>query len=134
MNRLIVLCWLFVVPAGHAQHVYKCTSGLSVSYQSQPCSGTTEATWHAPPATIDPAIEQHNQAVRQEMDRRRAATAPTRKRAVSRPAGAAIGIARDQSACDRARAARTAAYARLGTRRTFEQSRLWDNRVFDACR
>lgn len=109
MNRLIVLCWLFVVPAGHAQHVYKCTSGLSVSYQSQPCSGTTEAIWHAPPATIDPAIEQHNQAVRQEMDRR-------------------------QSACDRARAARTAAYARLGTRRTFEQSRLWDNRVFDACR
>lgn len=133
MERFVVVLLLFVAPAVHAQHVYKCTVGKSVSYQSEPCAGTPDRVWHAPPEVIDPAIQRQNQYTQQEMDRRAQAQRSV-YRAPSRPTGAAIGIARNQSACDRAKAERAAAYERLGTRRTFDQSRFWDNQVYDACK
>jgi len=117
-----------------AQYVYKCSQGNQVSYQSQPCSGEAARVWHAPPQPIDPAIAAHNARIQEQMDRRSRAAATATPGRSSRPVAAAIGIARDQPACDRARAERDAAFARLGTRRTFEQSRHWDNRVFAACR
>lgn len=129
-----VLALLACSADSSAQYVYKCTTGNQVSYQSEPCSGTPARVWHAPPETIDPAIAEHNARIREQMDRRsRQGVTPGPARNGG-PVGAAIGIARDQRACDRARAERDAAFDRLGSRRTFEQSRYWDNRVYDACR
>lgn len=133
MERFVVVLLLFVAPVVHAQHVYKCTVGKSVSYQSEPCAGAPDRVWHAPPEVIDPAIQRQNQYTQQEMDRR-AQAQRSGYRVPSRPTGASIGIARNQSACDRAKAERVAAYERLGTRRTFDQSRFWDNQVYDACK
>ena len=133
MERFVVVLLLFVAPIVQAQHVYKCTVGKSVSYQSEPCAGEPDRVWHAPPEVIDPAIERQNQYTQQEMDRR-AQTQRSSYRAPSRATGASIGISRNQSACDHAKSERAAAFERLGTRRTFEQSRFWENRVYDACK
>lgn len=118
-----------------AQYVYKCSIGSQVSYQSEPCSGEPAKVWHAPAETVDPANTAHNARIAAHMDARAQAQVqtPARPRS-SRAVGTAIGIARDQAVCDRARAERKAAYERLGTRRTFEQSRSWDSRVHAACR
>lgn len=133
MERFVIVLLLCFAPAVQAQHVYKCTTGKSVSYQSEPCAGTPDRVWHAPPEVIDPAIQRQNQHTQQEMDRRAQAQRNS-YRPQPRPMGASIGIARNQSACDRAKAERAAAYERLGTRRTFDQSRFWDNQVYDACK
>lgn len=116
MERFAIVLLLCLAPAAHAQHVYKCTSGKD-----------------APPDAIDPAILRQNQYNQQEMDRRSQAVRPG-YRAPMRATGASIGLSRNQSECDAAKAQRAAAYERMGSRRTFEQSRFWDNRVYDACR
>ncbi|KRG78084.1 hypothetical protein ABB30_05000 [Stenotrophomonas ginsengisoli] len=133
MERFVVMLLLCIAPAAQAQHVYKCTQGKSVSYQSEPCAGAADRVWHAPPEVIDPAIQRQNQYTQQEMDRR-AREQRSGYRAPSRATGASIGVSRNQSACDSAKARRAAAYEQLGTRRTFEQSRFWDNQVYDACK
>ena len=133
MERFIVVLLLLVAPIVQAQHVYKCTVGKSVSYQSEPCAGAPDRVWHAPPDVIDPAIQRQILYTQQEMDRR-AQSQRSGTRTSSRSTGASIGVARNQSACDRAKAERAAAYERLGTRRTFNQSRFWDNHVYDACK
>jgi len=133
MERFAIVLLLCLAPAAHAQHVYKCTSGKSVSYQSEPCAGAPDRVWDAPPDAIDPAILRQNQYNQQEMDRRSQAVRPG-YRAPMRATGASIGLSRNQSECDAAKAQRAAAYERMGSRRTFEQSRFWDNRVYDACR
>ena len=134
MERLIVALLLACAPWAQAQNVYKCTAGGTVSYQSEPCSsGPADRVWHAPPEVIDPAIRQRNAVVQQEMDRR-SRSQRSSQQAGSWPHGAAIGMAADTLRCEQAKAERRSAFERLGNRRTFAQSRSWDDRVYNACK
>lgn len=124
---------LLLVCAGSvaAQQVHKCVNGKQVSYQSEPCPGQVTKSWDATPERVDPYVEQRIESMRQ-VQRERAA--PPVRYGGSRPTGASIGVADDQSRCDQARAGRARAYEAAGVKRSFEMSRYWDNLVHDACR
>lgn len=134
MKTLILIPALLLATPAWAGNVYKCAQGQQVSYQSTPCAaGVASRIWAAPPdppaAPVEPQI-QRPQPVRETRERRQ--QSPRTGRPAAR--GARIGMAGDQNACDRARASQKAAYERLGLRRTFAQSRHWDQRVASACR
>lgn len=135
MKTLLLFITLMMAVPATASTVYQCVARGQSSYQSTPCaSGSASRIWSAPPDSVtQPAVKASKppQQTVQPASGRGPATRQSRRQA-SR--GAHIGTARDQRTCDRVRSSRDAAYARIGLRRTFAQSRQWDERVATACK
>ncbi len=130
MLRGIVVVLLLVCSGSvAAQQVHKCVNGKQVSYQSEPCPGQVQKTWDATPQSVDPYLERRLDLMRQEQAQRNAA--PVRQQ--FRSTGRSIPLGQDQSACERAKAERKAAYDRVGVNRTFALSSHWDGIVQKAC-
>ncbi|MGH8052633.1 MAG: DUF4124 domain-containing protein [Stenotrophomonas sp.] len=119
-----LLACLFAATA-HAQHVFKCSDGGNVSYQSLPCDGATLRSWEATPDVVDPSAQARIESLRRELRPERRASGRYRSSRSSKASPAA--------ACERARSGRATAYAKAGLKRDFTLSSHWDNRVHDAC-
>jgi len=127
--------------------VFKCATPGGVSYQSQPCVGGTALKHWPSPTPVDPATRRANarrlRAIQREMDaRNRPQASRSRGRgrgttaAAPAPAGqwAHISIEQNRQACAAVKAQRDAAYRAAGHHRSFALTRLWDDRIHDACR
>lgn len=109
----------------HAQQIFKCSEGGTVSYQSLPCTGATLRSWQATPDVVTPAAKARDEELRRE-------PRPAR-RTGGRYRSSRAGKAPTTTACQQARKGRADAYAKAGLKRDFTLSSHWDNRVHDAC-
>lgn len=130
MRMLLTLLLPMAWSAAHAQHIYKCTDGNQVSYQSLPCEGaqSTLRHWDATPepaaalAQAAQAAKAHALPVRKASSRR-----TTTHRPPSRPDAA-------ESRCQAAKSKREAKLQAVGLKRTFGLLRKLDDAVYAACR
>lgn len=122
----IVCLWL-VGPA-EATTLYRCVAADGmVSYQDAPCDGgSTESRRIAVRSESEPEARPAGA---------KPAKAPKRSKDATRSKGSRSD-SRSQSrlACTRAREERDVALVRAGLRRTFEQLRALDDRVYQACK
>jgi hypothetical protein len=135
-SRVVLACVLVCIGTSTwaDDPIHKCrdTNGTT-TYQATPCAATQRTEWvrdypKDPPAavaTTAPTVANRTEAA-----------APRKKhaRTPSSAQGAVISLHRDPEACERAKAARDRAYARLGLKRDFATSRRFDDRVNEACR
>ena len=135
MKTLLLLSTLMLAVPATASTSYHCVARGQTSYQSTPCaSGSASRIWAAPPGAVTQPAVQASKPSQQTVQPKSGQGPATRPRLRQASHGAHVGTARDQGACDRVRTSRDAAYARIGLRRTFAQSRQWDERVATACK
>lgn len=144
MRALIWMIVFLLAPAARAQQVYKCISGVDVSYQSAPCAAaqTLVRQWEAVPEPAPTAA-----ALRLRQQQREQARADSEW--LSRAAGHAVGTERSRatrgnrrsdnrspalSRCDAAKARRESRLKSVGLKRTFDLLRKLDDSVHEACR
>lgn len=133
--------WIFgmllagVAVSAGAQSVYKCrdAKGQPV-YQSEPCPGA-EKRWDTQPSTTTWDDYYKRQAAEKKIaaDRRHMRERARQLSTVAGPVGATVGSANSDQ-CARAKRARDQAYEAMGSKRSFEASRQWDETVWNACK
>ena len=121
----IVCLWL-VGPA-EATTLYRCVAADGmVSYQDAPCvGGSTES--RRIPVRVEAGPETRTKAVKP-VKRTKATTRS------SKPSSKSDSRAQARLTCSKAREERDVALERAGLRRTFEQLRSLDDRVYEACK
>lgn len=130
VRALLIILAVAAWPA-HAQQVYKCVSGKSVSYQSSPCSsGAAAKAWDATPVPEPSNAELWRRyRMQQELDRRYAA-----QHSGGGGYGANVSSSQSGDACESAKRQRAAVYEAAGLKRSFEVSSQMDNLVHNACK
>lgn len=129
MRPLFLIAILIATPQAVAQHVYKCTRGNDVAYQSEPCAPTqrTVKQWDATPdpvATPAPAtLTVASSKAKRTAQRRRATGNGARSK--TDPADAR---------CAKAKARRESKLKAVGLKRNFDLLRKLDESVYEACR
>ncbi len=139
-RRLAAFVFLFALllpQAVTAQAIHKCRAGDgSATYQDRPCAPGTQQAWTRPMPAAEPTALAPARPPARQVAARNASTparSGTRKRRPA-PSGAVISQYRDPQGCEKAKAQRAQAYARLGLRRDFDTSRRLDDRVETAYR
>lgn len=140
--QLSLICLFAWSAPTRAQHVYKCISGLDVSYQSAPCGPTQQLArqWAASPeAAPTPEQRARQLEVRAQGEHESAylrslARQPGKKGRPRRATGVAIAAARDGDRCAKAKKRRDDTERRLGLSRTFESMQRLSRMVSEACR
>ncbi|MGQ5299453.1 DUF4124 domain-containing protein [Xanthomonas arboricola] len=125
---LVVLAMAIVMPA-QAQHVHKCRERGQVVYQSTPCaSGQAEKAWDARPVPEQSNAEKWRlYRIDRQLKARNAGSG-------GYAGGTTVSDKANDSACQRAKAGRAAAYEVAGVHRDFALSSYWDNVVQNACK
>lgn len=131
---VVALLLALGLPAqAQAQRVYKCVEKGATVYQSEPCtSGPEQKSWSAQVAPR--SVESRRAEQRVEAMRRENAWRGYRERAAG-PTRTVIEEPRqpDRALCEAAKRQRAAAFDAMGTRRSWEATRPWDERVNRAC-
>ena len=131
----------FWIAAGRAYGQFWGSIGLQVSgckgqpvYQSEPCP-EAEKRWDTQPSTTTWDDYYKRQAAERKIaaDRRHMRVRAREISAGEGPVGTSVSTP-NADACARAKAARAQAYEAMGTKRSFEASRRWDETVWDACK
>jgi hypothetical protein len=139
MKLLVTVIWMAMSFPASAQIVYKCVDWKGHgTYQSQPCPSQSrnEKAWIAVP---DPVLTDEQISHRAATTRAQAARdAYNRKHHGPAPAPSAARIpaqyARDESACENAKANRKAVLDSVGLKRTYNLLQRLDDQVNRACR
>lgn len=131
----IGLAYLLATPV-MAQSIFKCRDGQGqVVYQSEQCPGA-EKRWDTEPRqyTWDDYYKRQAADRKIESDRRNLRARASETSQIGSTFSGANIEPQGGSSCARAKQARDAAYAQMGSKRSFQASRNWDDYVWKNCK
>jgi hypothetical protein len=141
-RMMFVVMLLCEAGAAHAQTLYHCRAHGVSSYQQSPCpsSSRTVSSIETNPEPAPTESQRRAQVAQAEQDRAESAFLSHSAGTDSRPANNRSAVRRtswrspQRSACQEARAARSASLKAVGLNRTYDMLRNLDESVTEACK